>query len=185
MSHSYVKTRTLSQNLVVGFALISLCAVGIGGPLLAAGQREVERPQPAKRVIGATATVEEAQSDFQFEARVDTGATTTSVHVAQFEIKNEAKKMADNLGKVIRFRLEDGEGNARWLQRRIAEISTIKTSERAETRYKVPLTLDCDGVKKNVLVSLNDRSHMTYPMLLGRNFLEGDFLVDVEIDSTR
>ncbi|MGI9428772.1 MAG: RimK/LysX family protein, partial [Bythopirellula sp.] len=60
-------------------------------------------------------------------------------------------------------------------------ISVIKTSEREETRYKVPVTLNCLDVKKRVLVSLNDRSHMTYPMLLGRNFLQGDFVVDVDL----
>jgi hypothetical protein len=30
------------------------------------------------------------------------------------------------------------------------------------------------------MVSLNDRTDMEYPLLIGRNFLRGDFLVDVE-----
>ena len=32
------------------------------------------------------------------------------------------------------------------------------------------LTLRLHEVQKRVLVTLNDRSHMKYPMLLGRNF---------------
>jgi len=30
-----------------------------------------------------------------------------------------------------------------------------------------------------VLVTLNDRTDMEYPLLVGRNYLRGDFLVDV------
>jgi hypothetical protein len=33
-----------------------------------------------------------------------------------------------------------------------------------------------------VLVTLNDRTSMDYPLLVGRNFLHGDFLVDVDMD---
>jgi hypothetical protein len=43
----------------------------------------------------------------------------------------------------------------------------------------VPVMLTVAGVQREVLVSLNDRSRMSYSMLLGRNFLEGKFVVDV------
>jgi hypothetical protein len=46
----------------------------------------------------------------------------------------------------------------------------------------VPLTLRWKGVEKTVSVTLNDRNGMEYPLLLGRNFLRGDFVVDVDID---
>ena len=38
-------------------------------------------------------------------------------------------------------------------------------------------------MEKEVLVTLNNRQHMEYPLLIGRNFLHGDFLVDVELNS--
>ena len=41
------------------------------------------------------------------------------------------------------------------------------------------MTLIVEEVEREVLVSLNDRSRMSYTMLLGRNFLDGQFLVDV------
>lgn len=133
-----------------------------------------------KHVIGATATVEEVRSDLLFKARVDTGATTSSLHVEEFIIEDEAKRMEDNVGKTIRFRMKNQDGESEWLKSRIAEVSLIKTSVDEEHRYKVLLTLRLYEVKKKVLVTLNDRSHMKYPMLLGRNFLRGDFIVDVE-----
>ncbi len=43
----------------------------------------------------------------------------------------------------------------------------------------VRLKLRYEDVEKKVLVTLKDREKMTYPLLLGRNFLSGDFLVDV------
>ena len=134
-----------------------------------------------KKVIGPTAVVKETETDFSFSARVDTGATTTSLHVEDCKVENEAGEMVENVGKTIRFRIKNQQGQTEWLQRKIAEISVIKTSELEERRYKVPITLDCLNVKKKVLVSLNDRSHMAYPLLLGRNFLQDDFLVDVAL----
>ncbi len=134
-----------------------------------------------KQVIGPTAIVEEVESDLTFPARVDTGATTSSLHVEDCKIEDEASQMAENVGKMIRFRIKNHRGESEWLERKIAEICVIKTSEREETRYKVPVTLNCLNVKKRVLVSLNDRSHMAYPILLGRNFLQGDFVVDVDL----
>ena len=59
----------------------------------------------------------------------------------------------------------------------------MKTSIDSERRYKVPLELQWKNVKKRVLVTLNDRAGMRYPLLIGRNFLRGDFVVDVEKDN--
>ena len=115
----------------------------------------------------------------RFIARVDTGAKTCSLHAAETEVLEGSSVMEENLGKVIRFRVENRLGESRWLERTIAEIRTIRTSEGQETRYLVPMTLTCDQVEREVLVSLNDRSQMSYTMLLGRNFLGGEFVVDV------
>jgi hypothetical protein len=140
--------------------------------------------QAGKRVIGATAIVQEIESDLCFVARVDTGATTSSLHVEEWEIAEAADSMAHNVGRPIRFLVKNQDGESAWLEREIAAHGVVKTSEEAEHRYKVYLTLNCNDVKKKVLVSLNDRSHMKYPVLLGRNYLEGDFLVDVEMSNS-
>ncbi|HEY9052869.1 MAG TPA: RimK/LysX family protein, partial [Gammaproteobacteria bacterium] len=58
----------------------------------------------------------------------------------------------------------------------------VKTSEGKELRYKVPLTIKWKSTRKTVLVTLNDRRSMSYPFLLGRNWLQNDFLVDVELN---
>ncbi len=142
----------------------------------------VSVPQPSeKRVIGPTTIIAEAESELDFKARVDTGATTSSVHVEEWAIEDESPIMEENIGKKIRFRIMNHRGESEWLESRIAEIGSVKTSEQREDRYKVELTLCWQDVKKPILVTLNDRSHMKYPMLLGRNFLAGEFVVDVEL----
>ncbi len=161
--------------------LLTLASFDLLGSTAAALETAVTTTTPEKQVIGPTALVEEIETDITFAARVDTGATTSSLHVEDWRIKNEAKSMTQNIGKTIRFRIKNERGESEWIQRKIADISMIKTSEQQEQRYKVHMTLKCQDVKKRVLVSLNDRSHMAYPVLLGRNFLQGDFLVDVEL----
>jgi hypothetical protein len=47
----------------------------------------------------------------------------------------------------------------------------------------VPLAINWKNSNKTVLVTLNDRKHMQYGMLLGRNWLQGDFIVDIDVNS--
>ncbi len=140
-------------------------------------------PEKKKRVIGATADILEKQSGLLFKARVDTGAKSCSLHVEEMEIVDEEKGWKANVGKVIRFKVNNGGNKTGWLDRRIDSYVIIKTSGDRERRYKVPLTFRWKGLEKEVLVTLNDRNGMDYPLLLGRNFLRGDFLVDVDMNS--
>ena len=133
----------------------------------------------AKRILGPVAAVDESETDLQFVARVDTGAKTCSLHAVKKMVIDGSRYMEDNVGKTIRFLIKNRRGESRWLLRDIAEVRKIRTSEGEETRYLVPLKLACNDVEREVLVSLNDRSQMTYTMLLGRNFLAGEFVVDV------
>ena len=139
---------------------------------------EPEQPPP-KQVIGPTTEVLALDGKLTFAARVDTGAATTSVHVDKVVIEDESPKKSENVGKTVRFLIGNHNGQQEWVVRKIADVGVVKTSERQEERYKVKMTLKCNDVKKQVSVTLNDRSNMQYPLLLGRNFLQNDFLVDV------
>jgi hypothetical protein len=136
-----------------------------------------------KRVIGATATIMEKESELLFKARVDSGAKSCSLHIEEYNIKDEEELMADNIGKVITFHIKNGNGESHWLEAKIAGYVVVKTSAHRERRYKVPLKLQYKDFEKTVLVTLNNREKMEFPLLLGRNFLMGDFVVDVEVDN--
>lgn len=141
--------------------------------------------KPPTRVIGATAGFLETSSGIVYKARVDTGATTCSIHAEKIKIEDEvkakpgSKKMLKNIGKKVSFDLIGSDGKAKRVETTIADTVRVKTSEEKERRYKVWLTLRHRDVERRVHVTLNDRSHMEFPLLIGRNFLCGKFLVDV------
>jgi hypothetical protein len=169
-----------SKPLPLSAAIAALLAIAV--PAALQGQESVASLMPhyaEKRIIGPTTLVEEVESELDFKARVDTGAASTSVHVEEWAIEDESPTMEENIGKKIRFRIQNHRGESQWLESQIEAIGVVRTSEQQEERYKVELTLCVNDVRKPVLVTLNDRSHMKYPLLLGRNFLEDDFLVDV------
>ncbi|TWT87406.1 hypothetical protein Mal64_29450 [Pseudobythopirellula maris] len=135
-----------------------------------------------KRLIGATAELTETQSGMSFSARVDTGAQTTSIDTVSWSVEGESENMKRNVGKPIRFQIVNGNGKTAWIEGEVADSKRVRTSDGVARRYKVKIELEHDGFKKKVLVSLNDRSNMEFPLLIGRNFLEGDYLVDVSKD---
>lgn len=135
--------------------------------------------EPTFRRIGPVTTITEVSSGLPFPARVDTGATTCSIHYEAIEIEDAAESPQDNVGKQVRILIRSPEGNKEWVSTKIVEHVTVRTTTDDDPRYKVQLKLRWQDVEKKVLVTLSDREKMKYPLLLGRNFLKGDFLVDV------
>lgn len=184
-------------------AVAIVASVGLFGPSLRAEkmvQEDAQRPdttmaapkgprpnrsQPT-RVIGATAKLTEKASGYEYPARIDTGAATCSLHVEQVEIENPSARRKENVGKKARILLRNNAGETKWVETVIAASVRVKSSTlesgEYDRRYKVRLTLCWKDFSKEVMVTLNDRADMEYPMLIGRNFLEGDFLVDVSLD---
>ncbi len=144
-------------------------------------------PEKKKHIIGATAVLTEASSELPFAARIDTGAASCSLHVEKVEIEDEAKKPLDNIGKSVRFQIKNEQGKSAWVESTIAGVVRVRSSAlkdgEFDRRYKVRLTLKWGDFDKEVLVTLNDRTDMKFPLLVGRNFLRHDFLVDVDIDN--
>lgn len=139
----------------------------------------------AKQAIGATAVIKETTSGASFRARVDTGAESCSLHVNQVEVIDGKPRMQENWGKKVRFSVTCSESNKQhWIDSKIQSTVIVKTSEKEERRYKAWVTFEYEGIEKKILVTLNDRSKMDYPLLIGRNFLKGDFVVDVELHAT-
>jgi hypothetical protein len=156
-----------------------------------AAKAVAEKVEAAKkaviRMIGATALVTEMSSGLPLPARVDTGATCCSIHCEKLEIKDAHPDPKGNIGKRVRFliELQDEKDKAEWIEAKIVDHVKVRTSEREDERYKVRLKFKVEDVEKKVLVTLNDREKMKYPVLLGRNFLRDDFLVNVALDGEK
>src|SRR3954470_14768370 len=174
------------QPVAPGRAAVVLIAVFVSVYSVMGASGNDVSTKSAKRTIGATATLTEMNSGFSFLARIDTGAETCSLHVEKVEIQDKTARRTKNVGKSVRFLLKGSDGKTQWVEGIVADAVRVKSSSLkggdVDHRYKVRLTLEWKDVRKEVLVTLNDRTAMEYPLLVGRNFLEGDFLVDVELD---
>ena len=131
-----------------------------------------------KQIVGATEVVRIEEGNLSFKARVDTGAKTSSIHAERIDVDLPG----DPRGKPIVFYLVNKSGHTSRVETRVDSLVNVRTSEGSELRYKVPLTVQWKGSTKTVLVTLNDRSRMQYALLLGRNWLLGEFIVDVSIN---
>ena len=129
-----------------------------------------------KQIVGATEVVFINEANLNFKARVDTGAKTSSIHAENINVELSG----DPRGKPISFYLVTKEGQSRKVETRVTSVIKIRTSEGSDRRYVVPLQMKWKDSKKTVFVSLNDRKKMEYRLLLGRNWLHGDFIVDVD-----
>jgi hypothetical protein len=100
-------------------------------------------------------------------ARIDTGASTSSLDARNIVVK----------GKTVEFNLPPQYGG-RQIRLPLLKWKTIKSSE-AVTERPVVMVEFCVGSRRvRTRVNLNDRSTVKYPVLLGRNTLMHDFVVD-------
>jgi len=100
-------------------------------------------------------------------ARIDTGAATSSLDARELTIK-------DNIAE---FRLPEKYGGLQ-LRLPIVDWKTVRSAEARKRRPIVEVEL-CVGPKHvRVRVNLTDRSRVKYPLLLGRNVLKENFVVD-------
>lgn len=132
-------------------------------------------------VLGETASITEVSTGVEFTARVDTGAAVSSIHVEPEDvvIEDESPKPVENVAKKVHLRLDNGEGEKAWVEARVEDYVEVRSANGAEHRYQVRLPLQCGEVQKFAVLNLKDRSDMTYRLLLGRDFLRDDFVVDV------
>lgn len=184
----YVVTRRhLSADVLACYRLAHCLSLvmyaGLGSSAFAQAEqatREKEEPSTV-RVIGATTVVTEVSTGLPLAARVDTGATSCSIHCAAIEIRGAHSDPKHNIGKPVRFLVKHGSAEGKWVESKIVDHVKVRSAEREDQRYKVALQLRWEDMEKVVLATLNDRKNMRYPMLLGRNFLRDDFLVNVSV----
>ncbi len=144
--------------------IAAACAVSIGWL-----QRPAASASETKRLIGPTERVEISDASIGLLGRVDTGARTTSLHAESIQVNDGT----------VSFSLVGEDGERIPVSRPVAKIDTVRSAAGSEERIFVELTLEHDDLVKSVLVNLKDRSHMSYPLLLGRNWIQDDYLVDV------
>ncbi|EEX66743.1 ATP-dependent zinc protease [Vibrio metoecus] len=113
-----------------------------------------------------------------FDARIDTGAATSSLNAIDIE---EFERNGKNW---VRFHLADEKNpktETNWIEAPVLRYVRIRqsTNENTERRAVVELWVKLGAIHEKAQFTLADRSQMTHPVLLGREFIRDIALVDV------
>jgi len=147
------------------------------GKRIIEGLEKYEKPD---NIIGSTVEVKitSLPGSTPIKGKVDTGATICSLHADNFKI---------NRGEnTITFKSPDLSSNELTVP--LIDQQTVKSADGgSEYRPVIEFNIKVNGkIVNNVKFNLNDRSHMEFPMLVGRNALEGGkFLIDPRLDEDR
>jgi len=129
----------------------------------------------AKEVIGWVEKVTIHPGELVLKAKIDSGAKTSSIHC-------DCEEFIERDGdKYVKLVVTNFNGNQIRIERKIERFATIKrhfgeTQERAVINLGVCVAETYKEIEVNVI----DRSGLKYQILIGRNFLAGDFLIDVD-----
>ncbi|OIP08398.1 MAG: hypothetical protein AUK49_11510 [Betaproteobacteria bacterium CG2_30_68_42] len=149
-----------------GRAVAALLVIALAGSGMAAGAADLV-------VIGAVEDVALPAAGVTLPARVDTGAAKSSLAARELSVKD----------RVAQFRLPEEYGTM-LLRMRVVSWVNVHSNLGTERRPVVEMDL-CVGSKRlHTRVNLDDRAGLKFPLLIGRNTLEGNFLVDVQRQHT-
>jgi hypothetical protein len=110
----------------------------------------------------------------RIRSRVDTGAAISSVDARSIRVHTVNHK------RMVQFVLTGDQGQQITMDLPLPGYRRVATTDGgAQRRPVVEMDLCLAGQRLRAELSLNDRSHMEYHMLIGRNVLAGRFLVDV------
>ncbi|WP_026340610.1 RimK/LysX family protein [Thioalkalivibrio sp. ALJT] len=126
-------------------------------------------------ILGAVENVRIVQEDVVLEARMDTGATSSSLNALN---KERFKKDGEDW---IRFEIIDPDDETAriTLERPIERIVRIRRhSGESQERPVVRMEFCMGGLRLAADTSLIDRTALTYQALIGRSHMAGHILVD-------
>lgn len=134
----------------------------------------------SKELVGRAEWIGLPQLGTYLRARLDSGANTSSLSatdITRFERDGE---------DWVRFKLALSEEDVvvdsvrdEWIERPVERRVRIMQAAGSETRPVVSLLMTLGPIRGAVEFTLNDRSHLNYPVLLGRRFLMDIALIDV------
>lgn len=142
----------------------------------------------AKLVIGRVEWVWIDALNKKLKARVDTGATLSSIHATKIErFERDGKNW-------VRFTMQvntEGEQGTNVKEQEfeapLARNAKIRqaSAEEIDARPVVRLRMRLGHLEEDVDFTLTNRSEMNYPILLGRRFLQDIAVVDVSLKFTQ
>lgn len=134
-----------------------------------------------KAVVGGREKVLLTDLGVKLDARIDTGATTSSLDAREIEsFERDGEDW-------VRFELYDPDMEEMVeLERKRARRVRITQSntDESESRPVVEMRMTLGSLTQLAEFTLSDRSHLTHPILIGRNVLRDMMIVDVGLEFT-
>ncbi|UYF98374.1 MULTISPECIES: ATP-dependent zinc protease [unclassified Halomonas] len=151
-----------------------------GEPLIVREECEAQPVHNAKTVLGRSEWVGFPAIGTYLKARIDSGASTSSLSasdITRFERDGEdwvRFKLALNDEDVAVERVKD-----EWIEAPIQRRVRIVQASGEESRPVISLLMTLGPIRENVEFTLNDRTHLDFPVLLGRRFMMDIATIDV------
>lgn len=144
-------------------------------PAFAAGEHAVLRGHQ-QVIMGWVEYVYLQDLNGRLKAKLDTGATTSSMRAEVVKVLDEDKPDKAN----VVFKIEDAEGKINTLQRKLVRWVKIKSkSGKFQRRPVVEMDFCVAGHAISSEVNLAPRADFVYPILVGRNMLrDANIIVD-------
>lgn len=126
-----------------------------------------------KEVVGWVEKVKLFPANMIVQGKLDTGADYSSLNASQIEeFEKEGQRW-------VKFSLKNRYGEVREITARVQRTALIKRHEGKSQKRPVIRLAMCLGTHyMETDVNLVDRSNFDYQMLIGRDFLAGNVLVD-------
>jgi len=130
-------------------------------------------PAVAKEVVGWVEKAMIYPGGIQIKSKIDTGAKTSSLNC---QCITPIKRNGEDW---VSFSVKNFKGKITMIEKPIHRVAKIKRHFGGmQERYVVKLGICLGSVYREEEVTLVDRSGFNYQMLIGRNFIKNDFLVD-------
>lgn len=147
----------------------------------------VEPPAAAKtqqipdgvKIAGAVETLYVTPIAMPFQARMDTGAETSSLdanNIRPFERDGEKWVSFDVINRK--------NGEKHHFEKPVKRRTTIVRIKHEEARYVVNMSIKMGDELINAEFTLAERDKFNYQVLIGRNILNGRFIIDPSLENT-
>lgn len=137
-------------------------------------QQKARANSKAKTFLGRVEWIKFQNPNFELQARIDTGAQTSSMHAENI------REQKINGELFVQYETTDQDGKRHTLVRRVVTRTPIRNNAgQLERRYVIRERIRLGRHSHEININLNDRSDLRYQFLIGRNLLMGNYIVDV------
>jgi len=131
-----------------------------------------------KKIIGRKETISILDLElYDLDAKVDTGADSNALHCDNIDLSEEG---------FVSFCLLDEVHEAyhgKRIRLPLHQLKRVKSSNgEIQERPTIQVNVNFFAKEYKTVISLTNRADMRYPMLIGRRFISGKFLVDVSLE---